>query len=74
VPNYSTLEEAKWTTTEWNKNQANLLLVRKWKHDEHIACAQLTQVVSNSVLIQIQHASTLADMWKTIVGEFDHKG
>ena len=73
-PTYSTSDETRWTTMDKGKNQAYLPLVRKWKHDEHIACAQLTQVVSNSVLIQIQHASTLADMWKTIVGEFDHKG
>jgi len=74
VPTYSTSDEAKWTTTDKDKNQAYLLLARKWRHDEHVACAQLAQVVSDSLLIKIQHAGAIADMWDIIVTEFDRKG
>src|SRR5882672_8452804 len=49
----STPDETKWTTEDWDKQQAHLLLVRKWKHNKHVAWAQLAQVVSNSLLIRI---------------------
>ena len=61
-PTYSTADESRWTTVDKDKSQAHLPLAKKWKHDEHIACAQLAQVVSNSLLIQIQHTGTMADM------------
>src|SRR5882724_7390503 len=57
-----------------DKNQAYLPLTKKWKHNEHVARAQLAQVVSNSLLIRIQHTGTMADMWKVIIAEFDSKG
>jgi len=74
IPTYSMADKSRWTTMDKDKNQAYQPLTKKWKHDKHITCAQLTQVVSNSLLIQIQHACTVANMWKTIVAEFDHKG
>jgi len=74
VPTYSSLNEDRWTTADKDKNLAYLPLARKWKHDEHIARAQLAQVVSDSLLIWIQHAGSVADMWKRIVTKFDHKG
>jgi len=64
--------EARWTTADKDKNQAYLPLARKWKYDEHIA--QPTQVMSDSLLIWIQHAGMVEDMWKTTVSEFNHKG
>ena len=74
MPTYSTSDEAKWTTTDRDKNQAYLLLVRKWRHDEHVTCAQLAQVMSDSLLIRIQHAGMVADTWNTVIMEFDQKG
>jgi len=74
APTFSTPDEIKWTTADWDKHQAYLLLVRKWKHNEHVAWAQLAQVISDSLLIRIQHARTLADMWRIIVTELDKKG
>src|SRR5882672_8849307 len=43
VPTYSTSDEAKWTTADQDKNQLYLLPARRWKHDEHVAWAQLAQ-------------------------------
>jgi len=40
-----------WT---WTKTKLTYLSQRSGSHDEHIACAQLTQVVYNSLLIWIQ--------------------
>jgi len=60
IPTYSTSGEAKWTTMDQDKNQAYLLLARKWKHDEHISWAQLAQVVSDTLLIRIQPVGTVA--------------
>ena len=57
-----------------NRNQAYLLLVRKWRHNEHVTCTQLAQVMSDSLLIKIQHASTVPDMWDIIITEFNMKG
>jgi len=74
TPTYTTLDEIKWTTANHNKSQAYLSLVRRWKHDEHEAHAQLAQVMSDSLLIKIQHAGMVADMWNTIITEFDRKG
>jgi len=74
APTYSTPNEERWTAADREKNLAYLPLARKWKPDKHIACAQLAQVMSDSLLIWIQHTSTVADMWKNIVAEFNHKG
>jgi len=57
-----------------DRNKAYLLLVRKWKHDEDVTCAQLAQVVSDSLLIKIQCASTITNMWDIIITEFNRKG
>jgi len=62
APTYSTPDEAKWTTTDKDKSQAYLPLARRWKHDEHVACTQLAQVVSDSLLLRIQHTGTVANM------------
>ena len=74
APTFSTLDETKWTTTDRDRHQTHSLAVKKWKHDKHITHAQLAQVISNSLLIRIQHASTMADMWRIIIMEFDRKG
>src|SRR5882724_435317 len=71
APTYITLDETKWTTTDHKKNQAYLSLVKRWKHDEHIAHTQLAQVMSDPLLIRIQHAGMVANMWNTVVTEFD---
>ena len=34
----------------------------------------MVQVVFNLLLIQVQHASAVGDMWDTIVVEFNKKG
>src|SRR5882724_8112221 len=62
APTFSTTDEPKWTTANKDLNQAYLPLVRKWMHDKHIAHAQLAQVISDSLLIKIQHTGTVADM------------
>jgi len=72
-PTYSIAGESRWTAVDKDKNQAYLALTKKWKHNEHVTCAQLAQVVSDSLMIWIQHASTVVDIWKTIIAEFDHK-
>ena len=74
MPTYSTLDETKWTMADHNKRQAYLSLVKRWKHDEHVTCAQLAQVMSDSLLIRIQHTGMVADMWNTVVREVDQKG
>src|SRR5882724_2840796 len=74
IPTYTTLDETKWTMADHDKHQAYLSLERRWKHDEHVACTQLAQVVSDSLLIRIQHASMVANMWNTVVMEFNWKG
>ena len=74
APTYSTSDEAKLTATDWDKIQAYLSLVRKWKHDEHVTHAQLAQVISDSLLIRIQHACSMAIKWNIIVTESDRKG
>ena len=50
-PTYSMADESRWTAMDKDKSQAYLPLAKKLKHDEHIARAQLTQVVSDSLLI-----------------------
>ena len=74
APTYTTLDETKWTTADHEKNQAYLSLAKRWKHDEHVTCAQLAQVMSDSLLIRTQHAGMVANMWNTVVTEFDRKG
>src|SRR5882724_9433439 len=74
APTLSTLDEIKWTTADRDRQQTHSLAVKKWKHNEHVACAQLAQVISDSLLITIQHAGTMADMWQIIITEFDRKG
>src|SRR5882724_5435785 len=44
APTYSTSDEAKWNSTDKDKNKAYLLLARKWRHNEHVTHAQLAQV------------------------------
>ena len=64
----------RWTAEDKALNSAYLVVMRKWQHDENIAHAQLAQVVSDSLLIRIQHAKGVADMWGAIISEFDKKG
>jgi len=64
----------RWTTADKELNSAYLVAMRKWQRDEKIACAQLAQVVSDSLLICIQHAKGVADMWESIIAEYDKKG
>ena len=73
-PTYSMADKSRWTTVDKDQYQAYLPLAKKWKHDEHVTHSQLTQVVSDSLLIQIQHAGTVANMLKNIIAEFNHKG
>jgi len=68
------INESKWTVADIERNEAYLRSEKKWWHDEKVACTQLAQVVSDSLLIRIQHATSVADMWRTIVSEFDRKG
>src|SRR5882724_10533930 len=44
------------------------------KRNENVAHAQLVQAISDSVLLRIQHAGNVANMWATIVMEHDQKG
>ena len=50
-PTYRMADESRWTAMGKDKNQAYLPLTKKWKHDEHVQCAQLAQVVLDSLLI-----------------------
>ena len=73
-PTLSTTDESKWTVADIEWNEAYLRSEKKWRHDEKVVHAQLAQVVSDSLLICIQHATSVANMWRTIVSEFDRKG
>ena len=73
-PTLSTTDESKWTAADIERNKAYIRSEKKWRHDEKVARAQLAQVVSDSLLICIQHATSVADMWRIIVSEFDRKG
>jgi len=44
------------------------------KRNENVAHAQLVQAISDSLLLRIQHAGNVANMWATIVMEHDQKG
>src|SRR5882724_9340984 len=55
-PTLSSLDKMRWTVADKELNNAYLVLVRKWQHDEKIAHAQLAQVMSDSLLICIQQA------------------
>src|SRR5882724_1886399 len=74
APTLSTPDETKWTTTDRDRQQTHSLAVKKWKHDKHVTHAQLAQVIPDSLLIRIQHASTVANMWQIIITEFNRKG
>src|SRR5882724_5363517 len=56
------------------RNEDYLQSKRKWWHNEKVACAQLAQVMSDLLLIRIQHAKSITKMWGTIVSEFNRKG
>ena len=73
-PTLSTPYESKWTTADRERNEDYLWSKRKWQHNEKVACAQLAQVMSDLLLIHIQHVKSVTDMWGTIVSEFDRKG
>ena len=70
----STPDESKWTMAHRERNEDYLWSERKWQHDEKVVCAQLAQVMSDLLLIHIQHAKSVTEMWSTIVSEFNRKG
>src|SRR5882724_11063723 len=73
-PTLSSPDEKRWTTADKELNETYLAATRRWQCNEKVAHAQLAQVVSDSLLIHIQHATTVAYMWQTMVTEFDEKG
>ena len=73
-PTLSMINESKWMVADIEWNEAYLRSEKKWWHDEKVVCAQLAQVMSDSLLICIQHATSVADMWRTIISKFDRKG
>src|SRR5882724_521364 len=73
-PTLSMTNESKWMAADIEWNKAYLRSEKKWRHDEKVTCTQLAQVVSDSLLIHIQHATSVADMWRIIISEFDRKG
>ena len=73
-PTLSSPTETRWTAADKELNYTYLVVVRKWQCNEKIMHTQLTQVVSDSLLICIQHAKGNVDMWDAIVAEFDKKG
>jgi len=73
-PTLSSPDEKRWTMADKELNETYLTVTRKWQCNEKVACAQLAQVVSDSLLICIQYTTTVADMWQTMVMEFDKKG
>jgi len=73
-PTLSSLDKMRWTAADKEINSAYFVVVRKWQCDEKIMHAQLAQVMSDSLLIHIQHAKGVVDMWGAIVTEFDKKG
>jgi len=73
-PTLSSPDEKRWTTADKELNETYLTVTRKWQCNEKVVHAQLEQVVSDSLLICIQYATTVADMWQTMVTEFNKKG
>src|SRR5882724_5193596 len=76
-PTHPTLrspDEMRWTAADKELNSAYLVVVRKWQRDEKITCAQLAQVISDSLIICIQHAKGIVNMWGAIITEFNKKG
>src|SRR5882724_72987 len=73
-PTFSTTDQNKWTPEDEAKHESILKSIRTWKRNENIACVQLAQAISDSLLLRIQHACNVTDMWATIVTEHDRKG
>ena len=73
-PTLSSPDEMRWTAADKELNSAYLIVARKWQCNEKIVHAQLAQVMSDSLLICIQHSKGIANMWGAIVSEFDKKG
>src|SRR5882724_4242701 len=73
-PTFSSLDEKRWTMMDKELNEAYLAETRRWQCNKKVVHAQLAQVMSDSLLIHIQYATTVADMWKTMVTEFNKKG
>ena len=73
-PTFSSLDEKRWTMMDKELNEAYLAETRRWQRNKKVVHAQLAQVVSDSLLIHIQYTTTVADMWQTMVTEFDKKG
>src|SRR5882724_6468830 len=73
-PALSSPDEKRWTTADKELNETYLTVTRKWQCNEKVACTPLAQVMSDSLLIRIQYATTITDMWQTMVMEFNKKG
>ena len=73
-PTLSSPDKKRWTVADKEQNDTYIVVVRKWQHNEKITCAQLAQVMSDLLLIFIQHAKGIVDMWGSIVTEFNKKG
>jgi len=73
-PTLSSPDEKRWTMVDKYLNETYLTAMRKWQCNEKVARAQLAQVISDSLLIRIQYTTTIADMWQTMVMEFNKKG
>jgi len=73
-PTFSTMDQNKWTSKDETKHESHLKSIRTWKRNENIAHVQLAQAISDSLLLRIQHAGNVANMWATIMTEHDRKG
>src|SRR5882724_1786749 len=58
----STPDESKWTMADRERNKDYLRSERKWQHNEKVTHTQLAQVVSDSLLIRIQHAKSITEI------------
>src|SRR5882724_6004787 len=52
-PTLSSPDKKRWTMADKELNETYLTVTRKWQCNEKVACAQLAQVVSDSLLICI---------------------
>src|SRR5882724_10376349 len=68
-PTFSTTDQNKWTPKDKAKHESHLKSIRTWKRNENIAHMQLAQAISDSLLLTIQHAGNVANMWATIMTE-----
>jgi hypothetical protein len=59
VSKLSMTEMAKWTVVDEKIHAAYKVLLEKWMHSKNVACAQLGNVLGDSLLLKIYHCTTV---------------